>query len=78
MGVRPVNSASCGGKEALTWTEAERRARGLRRKTGKHVTPYHCRQCGFRHIGNSIGGDVGRRIRRDLLTKIERREMRTR
>ena len=68
-----VDGSSCGGKEPLSWSEAERRARGLRRKTGKHVTPYHCR-CGYSHIGNSLGGNVGRRIKRDRLEKIEKRE----
>lgn len=66
-------AAACGGKEALSWTEADRRARGLRRKTGKHVTPFHCR-CGFAHIGNSMGGNVSRRRKRDRLEKIIKRE----
>ena len=67
-------AASCGGKEALSWSEAERRARGLRRKTGKTVSPFRCKHCGWAHVGNSIGGNVGRRIRRDRLEKIQRRE----
>lgn len=67
-------AAACGGKEALPWAEAERRARGLRRKTGKHVVPFHCRRCGSAHIGNSIGGNVAAHKRRDALEKIQRRE----
>ena len=70
--MRPASS--CEGKEPLSWGEADRRARGLRRKTGKHVTPYHCRGCGSSHLGNQLGGNVGRRIRRDRLERIERRE----
>lgn len=69
-----VVDQSCGGKEQLGWADADRRALGLRRKTGKHVVPYHCRKCGSSHLGNQLGGNVGRRIRRDRLEKIERRE----
>ena len=66
-------AAACGGKEALSWSEAERRARGLRRKVGKPVVPFRCKYCGWAHVGNSTG-EVGRRIRRDRLERIERRE----
>ena len=70
----PDRAAACGGKEALSWSEADRRARGLRRRTGKTVQPFHCRYCSRFHIGNGLGGNVGRRIKRDRLERIERRE----
>jgi hypothetical protein len=66
--------AACGGKEALSWAEADRRARGMRRRTGKGVQAFHCKYCGWNHLGNSLGGNVGRRIKRDRLEKIERKE----
>ena len=68
------SAASCSGKDGLTWAAAERSARGLRRRTGSTVMPYHCRHCGQNHIGNAMGGNVSRRIKRDRLEKIEQRE----
>lgn len=66
--------AACGGKEPLSWGEADRRARGMRRRTGKTVTPFHCRYCSRFHIGGSIGGNVGRRMKREQLEKIQKKE----
>lgn len=46
----------CRGKKAyLSYQHAAHDARALRRKKGrKHgrATAYHCRNCGFWHVGN--------------------------
>ena len=44
--------AGCEGKKALkSFSEAEKRAKRLRRRDKSNVTPYRCKVCGKFHVG---------------------------
>lgn len=55
--------SKCTGKAAfLSWTLAEKAAKRTRREN-RH--PYHCRACGYVHLGTSIGRQYD--LRREVM-----------
>lgn len=56
-------AAGCTGKEKhLTFVEAERVAQRMRREQDLSVVAYHCRGCGYAHVGDDSTTNRQRRI----------------
>lgn len=50
----PSHDSSCFGKAKLTYSQAAKSAKNMTRRTDETLRPYHCRYCGYFHMGGTV------------------------